>query len=122
MARGKGVELPLPDEPVELKREARAFLEAHPEEGRRRIRDAGFLAEPLWETWGDALREAGMGRERFLEVARGYSGEIRLWIVGERIWEHCAAGLRGRLLRRLPEASGAVREEDTLMTCTEVAC
>jgi len=115
------VELPLPDEPVELKREARALLEAHPEEGRRLVRDAGFLAGPLWEAWGDALCEAGMGHERFLEVARGYAQEIRLWVVGERIWEHCAAGLRGRLLRRVPEGS-RIRKDDEFITCTEVAC
>jgi hypothetical protein len=126
MAKKRSVELPLPEEPIALKRETRAFLEASPEEGARRIRDARFLAEPLWEAWGDALRGAGMGHDRFLEVARGYSGEIRLWVVGERIWAHCAAGLSGRLLRRLPAASAesgvGCDERDELLTCTGVAC
>jgi len=40
---------------------------------------------------------------RFLEISRGYAGEIRLWVVGERPWDHFAAGLAGRLLRRLPD-------------------
>ena len=43
-----------------------------------------------------------MGYDRFLEISRSYAGEFRLWVVGERPWDHCAAGLAGRLLRRLP--------------------
>ena len=43
-----------------------------------------------------------MGYGRFLEISRSYAGEFRLWVVGERPWNHCAAGLAGRLLRRLP--------------------
>lgn len=124
MAETRSVELPLPDEPAGLKRETRAFLEASPEEGSRRIRDARFLAEPLWEAWSEDLEAAGMGHDRFVEVARGYAGEIRLWVVGERIWEHCASGLRGRLLRRVPLESRVEREdrENELLACTEVAC
>jgi len=117
------VELPLPDEPINLKRETRAFLESSPAEGARRIRDARFLAEPLWEAWGDGLRSVGVEHDRFVEIARGYSGEIRLWVVGERIWEHCASGLRGRLLRRAGRETGTEEQrEDELLTCTEVAC
>ncbi len=43
-----------------------------------------------------------MERGRFQEIARGYAGELRLWVVGERPWDHCAAGLAGRVWRRLP--------------------
>jgi hypothetical protein len=43
-----------------------------------------------------------MDYDRFAEISRGYAGEFRLWVVGERPWDHCAAGLAGRLLRRLP--------------------
>ena len=35
-------------------------------------------------------------------IARGYSGELRLWVVGERPWDQCVAGLAGRVRRRLP--------------------
>jgi hypothetical protein len=49
-----------------------------------------------------------MDRARFLEISRDYSGELRLWVVGERPWDHCAAGLAGRVRRRLPEGSPEV--------------
>ncbi len=95
--------LPLPPEPAGLRAETRAFLEDSPEEGTRLIHDARFVAEPLWQEWGGRLEEAGMAYDRFLGIARGYAGELRLWVVGERPWEHCAAGLAGRVTRRLPE-------------------
>ena len=95
--------LPPPPEPARLRAETRAILEDSPEEGTRAIHDARFVAEPLWREWGGRLEGAGMGYERFLGIARGYAGELRLWVVGERPWEHCAAGLAGRVTRRLPE-------------------
>ena len=95
--------LPLPPEPAGLRAETRAILEDSPEEGTRTIHDARFVAEPLWQEWGRRLEGAGMGYERFLGISRGYAGELRLWVVGERPWEHCAAGLAGRVTRRLPE-------------------
>jgi hypothetical protein len=94
---------PLPPEPEGLRAETRAILEDSPEEGTRTIHDARFVAEPLWQEWGGRLEGAGMGYERFLGISRGYAGELRLWVVGERPWEHCAAGLAGRVTRRLPE-------------------
>jgi len=94
--------LPVPDEPTEKKAEIRALLEDSPEEGGRVIADAAFVSHLLWEEWGPDLEVAGMGYGRFLEISRGYAGEFRLWVVGERPWNHCAAGLAGRMLRRLP--------------------
>lgn len=91
-----------PDEPRKLHAETRAFLEEDPEEGNRLIKAGYPLAELLWEEWGAELLEAGMERERFDEITRGYAGEIRLWVVGERPWNHCVTGLAGRVLRRLP--------------------
>ena len=52
-----------------------------------------------------------MDYERFLEISRGYAGEFRLWVVGERPWDHCAAGLAGRLLRRLPARKATILAE-----------
>ena len=92
----------MPDEPRDLKAETRALLEESPEEGNRTIEDATFVSELLWGEWGTDLEEAGMGYERFVQISRGYAGEFRLWVVGERPWNHCAAGLAGRTLRRLP--------------------
>ncbi len=94
--------MPLPEEPVDLRAETRALLEDRPEEGAQVIGDTTFVADPLWDEWGDDLGDAGMDRDRFLEIARGYSGELRLWVVGERPWDHCVAGLAGRVQRRLP--------------------
>jgi hypothetical protein len=48
-----------------------------------------------------------MDKARFLEIARSYSAELRLWVVGERPWIHCVSGLAGRVRRRLPAPDGA---------------
>ena len=95
-------ELPLPSEPAELRAETRAFIEDSPEEGIRLVNEGHPLAGLMWEEWGEKLSEAGMDYEKFLQIARGYAGEIRLWVMGERTWEHCVSGLAGRVLRRLP--------------------
>ena len=101
----------MPDEPTELKIRTRALLEDSPEEGSRVIADAAFVSDLLWEEWGADLEEAGMDYERFLEISRSYAGELRLWVVGERPWDHCAAGLAGRLLRRLPAGQANILAE-----------
>ena len=106
MGDARTTTLPLLEEPADLKAETRTLLEDWPEEGARVIGDAAFVADLLWDEWRKDL--AGMDRGRFLEIARGYSGELRLWVVGERPWDHCAAGLAGRVRRRLPEGSPEV--------------
>ncbi|MCA1688570.1 MAG: hypothetical protein LC714_08280 [Actinobacteria bacterium] len=98
----------LPEEPVELRAETLALLEDWPEEGARVIGDAAFVADSLWDEWREDLAGAGMDRDRFLEISRGYSGELRLWVMGERPWAHCVAGLAGRVRRRLPTPDAAV--------------
>jgi hypothetical protein len=103
--------LPVPEEPRNLKSETRALLEESPEEGNRVIEDASFVSNLLWKVWGDDLENSGMGRDRFVEISRGYAGELRLWVVGERPWDHCAAGLAGRLLRRLPARRAKILAE-----------
>ncbi len=82
-------------------------MEDSPEEGQRAVRDASFLAELLWEEWSERLEAAGMDYGRFLEISRGYAEEIRLWVIGERPWDHCVAGLAGRVWRRIPERAAA---------------
>ena len=94
--------LPLREEPVELRAETRALLEESPEEGSRRIAEAAFVADLLWEDWRETLEPGGIGYDRFIGISRGYADELRLWVVGERPWDHCAAGLAGRAQRRLP--------------------
>ena len=95
--------LPLPEEPAGLRAETHSLLEDWPEEGARVTGEAAFVADLLWNEWGEDLAGAGMDRDRFLEIARGYAGELRLWVVGERPWDHCVAGLAGRVWRRLPK-------------------
>ena len=101
----------MPDEPIELKAGTRALLEDSPEEGGRVIADAAFVSDLLWGEWRADLEGAGMGYDRFLEISRSYAGELRLWVVGERPWDHCAAGLAGRLLRRLPARQATILAE-----------
>jgi hypothetical protein len=103
--------LPVPDEPTDLKTGTRALLEESPEEGSRVIEDATFASDLLWQEWETDLEGAGMGYDRFVEISRGYAGEFRLWVVGERPWDHCAAGLAGRLLRRLPARKATILTE-----------
>lgn len=92
--------MPLPDEPAELRAETRSLLEESPDEGAKLIADTAFIAEPLWEEWREELESAGVDYARFVEILRGYGGEIRLWVVGERIWDHFVSGLAGRVRRR----------------------
>jgi hypothetical protein len=103
--------LPVPDEPKDLKTETRALLEESPEEGSRVIEDTTFVADLLWAEWEGDLTGAGMDHDRFLEISRGYAAEFRLWVVGERPWNHCAAGLAGRSLRRLPAREATILAE-----------
>jgi len=103
--------LPVPDEPKDLKAETRALLEESPEEGSRVIEDATFVSDLLWEEWETTLEEVGMNYDRFVEISRGYAGEFRLWVVGERPWNHCAVGLAGRSLRRLLSTKATILAE-----------
>jgi hypothetical protein len=52
-----------------------------------------------------------MDRRRFLGIVIGYRNELRLWVMGERPWEHCVTGLAGRVVRRLT----ALPERRTVM-------
>jgi len=103
--------LPVPDEPEDLKTETRALLEESPEEGSRVVEEATFVADLLWEKWREDLQESGMDYDRFLRISRGYAAEFRLWVVGERPWNHCAAGLAGRALRRIPAGEANIPAE-----------
>jgi hypothetical protein len=94
--------LPLPEEPVELRTRTRALVEAAPAQGAALIDGAEWIAGPLWERWGPLLEPAGMTRARFLEIVAGYRRELWLWVMGERTWAQSAGGLLGRVQRRLP--------------------
>jgi hypothetical protein len=92
----------LPEEPVELRSSIRALIEQSPERGTATLDAGSWIADPLWERWGPALKPAGMGRDRFGEIVTGYRRELWLWVMGERTWAQSAGGLLGRVQRRLP--------------------
>jgi len=100
--------LTLPEEPRALKSMARTLLDQAPETGLPLVLGGEWVADPLWEGWGDLLRERGMDRERFGQIVAGYGNELRLWVVGERLWQQSISGLAGRVERRLsPSAKPA---------------
>ncbi|MDQ3856701.1 MAG: hypothetical protein M3281_09960 [Chloroflexota bacterium] len=111
--------LDLPGEPTELRAETRRLVEQHPEEGRLAIEDGRFIADWLWLQWREPLADCGAGYAHLLRTVRGYKSELRLWVVGERPWDHCIAGLAGRVIRRLPQAS---LEQQDLGDCVAVGC
>ena len=104
--------LTIPEEPRALKAMVRTLLDQAPETGLPLVVAGEWLADPLWESWGDALEERGMNRDRFGQIVAGYGNELRLWVVGERLWEQCISGLAGRVERRLSPSSRARTTEN----------
>ncbi|MBX6765400.1 MAG: hypothetical protein IRY88_17290 [Rubrobacteraceae bacterium] len=110
--------LGVPEEPAELRRKVRQLLEDRPSEGERFVEEGDFLADYLWRHWGARLGAVGMDRERFGRIVRGYAPEVRLWVFGEHVWEHCASGLAGRVLRRIPpEARSSLKRTEAEEVC-----
>lgn len=88
---------------------ARTLLEQAPETGLPLVLAGDWIADPLWSQWGATLTRQGMDRAQFGEIVAGYANELRLWIAGERPWEHAVSGLAGRVTRRLrPSPNAAV--------------
>jgi hypothetical protein len=96
-----GPTLPLPEEPRELKAKTRTLLEQSPEAGRQVLAEGEWIAAPLWDHWRELLEPRGIDRARFVQIVIGYQNELRLWVMGERPWDHCVAGLAGRVERRV---------------------
>ena len=99
--------LPLPEEPQSLKRVVRALLDQAPETALPLVVAGEWIADPLWERWGDALEQRDMNRERFGQIVAGYGNELRLWVAGERPWAQVSSGLAGRVTRRLAPVAPA---------------
>lgn len=95
------IELPLPDEPSALKALVRELVQQAPETGLPLVVAGTWLADPLWELWGTELSRHGMARARFGQIVAGFGNELRLWVVGERLWEQYISSLAGRVTRRL---------------------
>jgi hypothetical protein len=95
------IDLPLPDEPSALKALVRELVQQAPETGVPLVVAGTWLADPLWELWGTELTRHGMARERFGQIVAGFGNELRLWVVGERLWTQYITSLAGRVTRRL---------------------
>jgi hypothetical protein len=83
----------------------RALIEHSPSEGFALMETGEWIAGPLWESWRATLEPRGLAWPQFVQIVTGYGNELRLWVVGERTWEHCVEGLAGRVVRRLPMLS-----------------
>lgn len=95
-----GLQLEVPEEPIDLLAEVRECIQRAPADGLDRIDSGGLITDTLWPTWSASLRQAGIDREQFRRIAVGYRNEVRLWVMGERTWAHCVEGLTGRIQRR----------------------
>jgi hypothetical protein len=93
--------LTAPVEPTDLKTTTRQLLEHAPVEGLAWLSAGYWIAGPLWQAWREALEPRGCDAERLLQIVRDYRNELRLWVMGERPWEQCVAGLAGRVARRV---------------------
>lgn len=60
------------------------------------------LTELAWAAWREELVPAGLRRRDLAQIVRADRHETWLWVMGERTWTDLAAGLAGRVLRRLP--------------------
>ncbi|MGH2616005.1 MAG: hypothetical protein ACRDJC_12250 [Thermomicrobiales bacterium] len=97
--------LPLPEEPRALKSMARTLLDQAPKTGIPLVVAGEWIAEPLWEHWGETLAGRGMPRDQFGRIVAEFGNELRLWVAGERPWDQYVSGLAGRVARRLAPAS-----------------
>jgi hypothetical protein len=97
-----GIDLPIPDEPEDLKVALRAaILDGQPWAGPPTELD---LSVWLWGAWGAKLESLHFGRDQFDRVLAASEREARLWLMGDRQWAQLASGLAGRISRRLPAA------------------
>jgi hypothetical protein len=92
--------LPLPAEPVTVKTATRTLLEQAPEVGLATVASGEWVAAPLWIDWQRTLTARGIDWPAFLRIVAEYRNELRLWVMGERPWDQCVAGLAGRVIRR----------------------
>lgn len=108
------VQLFSPPEPRTLKDQTRALLAEQPAAGRELLARGAWIAGPLWQLWGGELADAGMTCEQLRRISADYENEMRLWLVGERTWEHAIGGLIGRVRRRVRSKSDSESEVNAM--------
>jgi hypothetical protein len=105
--------LPLPEEPGALKALVRELLQQSPETGLPLVVAGTWMSDPLWELWGAELTRHGMERDRFGQIVAEFGNELRLWVVGERLWAQYITSLAGRVRRRLSSLPARVEPPAT---------
>jgi hypothetical protein len=98
----QGLRLDHPEEPVEMRDALRDALLGGAD-WRAGFSDDVCVGLWLWERWRPALEPVGLDREAFVEIIISYRRELWLWLMRERLWDQCVAGLAGRVARRLPQ-------------------
>lgn len=91
-------DLAVPPEPVSERNRLRLVVQESPSAWAALA--GPWAVEALWCWWGGELSQSGMSLSGLAAVAGEYQSELRLWLMGERTWEHTASGLAGRLRRR----------------------
>jgi hypothetical protein len=86
------------------------MIEQSPTAGSALLENGDWIADSLWLLWSDDLTAVDMEREQLRRILVDYRNEMRLWVVGERRWEHAIAGLIGRINRRA-ESTSVIRSE-----------
>ncbi len=117
------MELTLPPEPLELRKEIRNFLERHPElreEGGHAVADvAGYwygnkLPRYLWKSgWGQVLDRTGMDKDLFMRTVGAHRAGFFRWIDGEASWEELI-DLIARSTTKTAERLGARATAETM--------
>ncbi len=91
--------LHVPDEPVGRREEWRAAV-LNGQSLADVVGGREGIARWLWARWS-VPGSFGTCEETFAAVVVGYRRELWFWLLGDRMWTQCCAGLIGRLGRRL---------------------
>jgi hypothetical protein len=95
--------LHVPDEPIAARHVWRDRVLAG-EELDVVVTGDGGIADWFFGRWR-VVTTVGLDQPAFVSLVGGYRRELWLWLVGERTWEQCCAGLIGRIGRRAGVAS-----------------
>lgn len=91
----------IPEEPVFIKEQIRRGLEVHRELEIANLKQATWIASPLWTDagWGKELKKLGITWQRFLSVVRDHFPYFLDWVNGKASWSYVI----NKLIERLKE-------------------
>lgn len=88
------IKLPIPDEPLELKREAVEWLRSLGVTEEDPLRNSHLImwiwnkvAGYLWANWKGILEEYGFNWQKFQKILPISKNSVRKWATGEYLWE-----------------------------------